>query len=145
MNMSSKSKTSVFRSQSGTSAIEFAIVAPVLLFMMFGVCAYGIFFGAVHSVQHLASNSARAALAGLDLSERQALVDQHVNAALRQGGLLQREALEVEVVPVEDEASFLRVTVAFDASELPIWNLYPGLPLPEKTIRREAVIRNGGY
>ena len=129
----------------GSSAVEFAIVAPVLLFLLFGIIAYGVFFGAVHSVQQLAANSARAAIGGLDLSERQLLVEQHIAASVNEEGLLTRDALTVSVEPLDDDPSYLRVVVDFDASHLPVWNLYDGLPLPEKNIRREAVIRAGGY
>lgn len=138
-------KWSLLKSTEGSSAVEFAIVTPVLLFLLFGIIAYGIFFGAVHSVQQLAANSARAAISGLDLAERQALVEQHLASSLADGGLLTRDAVSVSVETLEDDSSYLRVVVAFDASDLPVWNLYSGLPLPEKTIRREAIIRAGGY
>ena len=138
-------KWSLLQRTEGSSAVEFAIVTPVLLFLLFGIIAYGIFFGAVHSVQQLAANSARAAISGLDLAERQALVEQHLASSLPDGGLLTRDAVSVSVETLEDDSSYLRVVVAFDASDLPVWNLYSGLPLPEKTIRREAIIRAGGY
>ncbi|QYJ01642.1 pilus assembly protein [Thalassovita mediterranea] len=138
-------KWSLLKRTEGSSAVEFAIVTPVLLFLLFGIIAYGIFFGAVHSVQQLAANSARAAISGLDLAERQALVEQHLASSLADGGLLTRDAVSVSVETLEDDSSYLRVVVAFDASDLPVWNLYSGLPLPEKTIRREAIIRAGGY
>ncbi|RIJ24354.1 pilus assembly protein [Henriciella barbarensis] len=133
------------RCNEGSSAVELAIVAPVLLFLLFGIIAYGVFFGAVHSVQQLAANSARAAIGGLDLVERRSLVERHVAASINEGGLLSREALTVSVEPLNEDPSYLRVVVDFDASQLPVWNLYTGLPLPEKNIRREAVIRAGGY
>ena len=54
----------------GASAVEFAIVGPVFVLLMMGMIAYGIYFGAVHSVQQLAADAARASVAGLDESER---------------------------------------------------------------------------
>lgn len=136
---------SISKCKSGVAAIEFAIVAPVMLFLMFGMIAYGVFFGAVHSVQQLAANSARAAMGGFDLAEREVLVREHVAAVVASDNLLHEPYLGVVVEPVEGQADFLRVTVTYDASELPIWNLYGGLPLPEKTITRSSVIRTGGY
>ena len=73
------------------------------------------------------------------------LVEQHIAASVNEDGLLTRDALTVSVEPLDDDPSYLRVVVDFDASHLPVWNLYDGLPLPEKNIRREAVIRAGGY
>ena len=36
------------------------------------------------------------------------------------------------------------VTVSYDARLLPVWNLYPPLPLPGQTISRTSTIRIGG-
>ena len=129
----------------GVAAVEFAIVAPVFMFLLFGMIAYGVFFGAVHSVQQLAANSARAAMGGFDLEEREELVRDHVTAVLTNDGLLKSENLIVSVNEIEDRADFIKVTISYDATTLPIWNLYNGLPLPEPVIRREAIIRSGGY
>ena len=37
-----------------------------------------------------------------------------------------------------------RVTISYDAVELPIWNLYPPLPLPSRFLVQGATIRQGG-
>ena len=57
-----------------TSAIEFAILAPVFLLMLTGMMAYGIYFGAANSVQQIAADAARTAIAGLNEAERNGLV-----------------------------------------------------------------------
>jgi hypothetical protein len=62
-------------------------------------------------VQQLAANSARAAISGLDLAERQALVEQHLASSLPDGGLLTRDAVSVSVETLEDDSSYLRVVV----------------------------------
>ncbi|TIV84131.1 MAG: pilus assembly protein, partial [Mesorhizobium sp.] len=58
----------------GTSAVEFAMLAPVFILLLLGMVAYGIYFGASHSVQQIAADAARTAIAGLNQTERQALV-----------------------------------------------------------------------
>ncbi|MEQ9316744.1 MAG: pilus assembly protein [Henriciella sp.] len=131
--------------QRGLAAIEFAIITPLLLTFVFGIIAYGVFFGAAHSVQQLAANSARAAMGGLDNEERQALVSEYVTASLAEGGLLAPDHLDVVVQASEEDTSSIIVSVSYDASELPVWNLYQGLPLPERMITRKSVIRVGGY
>lgn len=135
----------VLNCNKGVAALEFAIVAPVMMFLLFGIVAYGVFFGAVHSVQQLAANSARAAMGGFDLEEREMLVRQHVSAVLGSDSFLKEPYLDVRVEDVAEQPDFIRVTVTYDASELPIWNIYDGLPLPEKVISRSSVIRTGGY
>ena len=61
------------RDQSGTSAVEFALVAPLFILMMLGMLGYGIYFGAAHSIQQLTADAARTAIAGLDEPERRSL------------------------------------------------------------------------
>ena len=133
------------RCNRGVAAIEFAIVAPVMVFILFGIVAYGVFFGAAHSVQQLAANSARAAMGGYSQEEREMLVRQHVSATVSSDSFLQEPYLDVRVEDISGQPDFIRVTVTYDASGLPIWSLYDGLPLPEKIITRTAVIRMGGY
>ncbi|MGB3626486.1 MAG: TadE/TadG family type IV pilus assembly protein [Henriciella sp.] len=127
------------------AAIEFAIVTPLLLTFLFGIIAYGVFFGAVHSVQQLAASSARVAMGGLDEEERQDLVADYVSDVLDEGGILAADHVDVVVTASEANSDSLVVSVSYDASELPVWNLYEGLPLPERTITRTSLIRLGGY
>lgn len=133
------------RDTRGVAALEFAIISPVLMMFVFGIIAYGIFFGAAHSVQQLAADSARIAIGGLNEEERQKLVSDYVSSAVPRAGLLASDHLEVVIEDVEGDADSILVSVSYDASELPIWNIYAGLPIPEKTITRQSLIRLGGY
>jgi len=64
---------------SGTSAIEFAMLAPLFILLLLGMVAYGIYFGASHSVQQIAADAARTAIAGLNQTERRTLVTAFIN------------------------------------------------------------------
>lgn len=130
---------------SGNSAVEFAIIAPVFLFMIMSMIAYGIYFGALHSVQQVAANAARAALAGLDIDEREALARENAYAGVTGDGFLKREPLHITVESDPHQPDLILVTVTYDASHLPIWEMGPPLPLPGKEIRRVSAIRAGGY
>src|SRR5690606_30146982 len=68
---------------SATSAVEFAMLAPLFILFLLGMVAYGIYFGASHSVQQIAADAARTAISGLDAAERKTLVADYVarNAA----------------------------------------------------------------
>lgn len=128
----------------GASAVEFAILAPIFLIMIFGMIAYAIYFGAAHSVQQIAADAARASVAGLDGPERNALVSTYIS---NNGGgyvLLDPDALTFTVGDKSGDASQYEVTVSYDASSLPIWGLQPWLPLPSSTIRHVYSIRKGG-
>lgn len=130
---------------SGASAVEFAIVVPVFLTMLFGIIAYGIYFGAVHSTSQLAADAARASVAGLSDAERTAIATAHVHNNVPAYVLLNPERIEVTAEPLEADARQFRVSVRYDASLLPIWNFTPFLPLPERIIERTATIQRGGY
>ena len=134
--------SSVLMDRRGASAIEFAIVFPVFLALTAGMVAYGIYFGAAHSVAQLAAHAARVSVAGLDDQERNALAQQHV---ARSAGVYAFIAPKfVTTVAATADAEF-RVTVRYDVRTLPIWRFAPFLPLPSRIIERSAAIRRGGY
>jgi Flp pilus assembly protein TadG len=133
------------REKSGASAVEFALVLPVFVLVMLGIIAYGIYFGATHSVQQLAADAARASIAGLSDPERIQIANRHVTENARQYALLDVSHVSVEAGPVATDATQFRVAVFYDASSLPIWAIGPILPLPSQTIARTAVVKRGGY
>src|SRR5690606_31835598 len=63
-------RAALFQRQDGTSAIEFAIVAPAFLLLLLGIVAFGTLFGTYHGLQQLVAEATRAAVAGLDSGER---------------------------------------------------------------------------
>lgn len=129
------------RHRRGVAAIEFAMVAPLLILMMLGMVVYGGWFWMAHSVQSLASEGARAAIAGLDPIEREALARSFVGAQVGDLGLRADRAS----IHVESTASVVRVNVAYDASDHPLMALAAIIPSPPRVIRRTAVVRLGGY
>jgi Flp pilus assembly protein TadG len=138
------SGSALLRREDGTSAIEFAILAPTFLLMLFGFVAYAIYFSAAHSIQQLAADAARTSIAGLDEPERNALVAGFIerNAA---GYILVDPALLVfEIGDRQDDPDQYEVVLRYDATGLPIWNLYVPLPLPNRSIVFTSSIRKGG-
>jgi Flp pilus assembly protein TadG len=134
----------LLRATSGTAVIEFAILTPVYLLMLTGMLAYGIYFGAAHALQQLAADAARTAIAGVDETERNQLVEAFLahNAAAYM--LLDPDRLEHDIGDHPADANQYVVRLSYDATQLPIWNLYPPLPLPSSTIAYGASIRRGG-
>ena len=129
------------RDRRGVAAIEFAIVAPLLIMMMFGMIMYGSWFWMAHSVQSMASEGARAAIAGLDPAEREQLARAFVGLQVGDLGLDGAKA----AVEVESTPTVIRVDIAYDASDHPLMALSGLIPSPPKVIRRTAVVRLGGY
>ncbi|HEU4985910.1 MAG TPA: TadE/TadG family type IV pilus assembly protein [Rhizobiaceae bacterium] len=132
------------RDRTGTSAIEFAVLSPIFFLLMMGILAYGIYFGASHSIQQIAADAARAAVAGLSEEERRSIAASYVSNHAGGYILVDPEKIAVDVEPTASDASAFAVSVSYDARQLPIWNLLSGLPLPDVTIARRSVIRMGG-
>ncbi|MBB6466927.1 TadE/TadG family type IV pilus assembly protein [Aminobacter carboxidus] len=131
-------------SSSGTSAIEFAIVAPVFILLVFGMIAYGIYFGALHSVQQMAADAARTAIGGLNETERKTLAQRYIDLNADGYVLIDKTKLTVDVKDNHNDSEQFVVSLSYDARQLPIWNLLPMLPMPEQTIKRTSTIRVGG-
>lgn len=134
----------VLETNSGSTAVEFALLCPLYLFLILGMTAYGIYFGAAHSVQQLSADAARIAVAGVNRPERQQLATDFIK--LHGGGYMfiipDRLTIEVGDNPVD--TSQFNVTLRYDASSLPIWGLFDRLSMPDQTITRRSTIRIGG-
>jgi len=128
----------------GTSAVEFAMLAPLFIVLLLGMVAYGIYFGASHSVQQIAADAARTAIAGLNQSERQTLVSDFIAHDVAGYPFVDPNKLTVSAQDSAADGSQFIVSVSYDARNLPIWNLFPQLPLPGTTIQRQSTIRVGG-
>jgi Flp pilus assembly protein TadG len=130
--------------RSGAAASEFAIVAPLFLLLMLGMIAYGIYFGASHSIQQIAADAARTAIAGLNQAERQQLVAGFISRNVSGYAFVDPGKLTVEARDRSHDGNQFEVQVSYEASHLPIWNLLAGLAMPDTTITRSSTIRIGG-
>lgn len=129
------------RQRRGSIAIEFAFIAPILLFMMIGMIVYGGWFWLAHSVQSLAYESARASLGGLDAAERQQLALDFVTSRSTQMGV----PVDASSVQIQSDSQVVAVKINYDVSGHPIMTLKNLTVPPPQTIKREAVVRLGGY
>jgi Flp pilus assembly protein TadG len=129
----------------GVAAVEFALVAPVFLVLLLGILYYGIYFGAVSSVQELTADAARASVAGMNETERQNIVSIYVKDSSADYLLLRNSTIDVEAAAFPGDPTRYTVTLSTDASALPLQSGLNLFPLPSKTITRTAVVRIGGY
>lgn len=134
-----------FSDASGVSAIEFAIVFPVFVLVVLGLLVYAVYFGTVHSVQQLAAEAARASVAGLSAEERAKLADEHVRRAAASYPLIAPQSLSVHAGTSPNDPNLFLVDLSYDASDLVIFVLRGIVPMPPTQIRRQAVVRRGGY
>ncbi len=128
----------------GSAAVEFAILSPIYLMFLFGIIAYGIYLGAAHSVQQLASEAARLSVAGLHETERRDMALSFIASHSQGYGLVDPEKLQITVVDSPSDNSRFVVDLRYDARHLPIWNLFDGVVLPSTTIARRSTVRIGG-
>ncbi|HTM76750.1 MAG TPA: pilus assembly protein, partial [Devosia sp.] len=79
-----------------------------------------------------------------DQAERNKLVGAFLSTNAGDYLLIDQARISFSIGDKPDDPSQYRVTVHYDASELPIWNLYLPLPLPSTLITYTSVIRRGG-
>ncbi|MCP8893613.1 pilus assembly protein [Shinella daejeonensis] len=133
----------LMKERSGTSALEFAIVAPLFFLALFTLIAYGVYLSVTHSVQQIAADAARTAVAGLDAGERVQLVNRYLDASGFDYSFIDRRKMQVTVAEDPNNPDQFTVRIAYDSGDLPIWNLFT-FALPQERIERYATIRIGG-
>ncbi|MBE3092327.1 MAG: pilus assembly protein [Chloroflexi bacterium] len=61
-----KSCIKILSGEKGTSAVEFAIILPILVMLVFGIIQFGLVFNKYIAITHAAREGARLAAVGLD-------------------------------------------------------------------------------
>lgn len=135
--------SSLSRNREGTSALEFAIIAPLFFLALFTLIAYGIYLSVSHSVQQIAADAARTAVAGLNATERISLVNRYLDASRIDHSFIDRRKMTVTVADDPGNPEQFTVTISYDSSDLPIWKLFT-FALPQEKIERYATVRVGG-
>ena len=133
-------RQSLLSDRSGASAVEFALVAPVFLLLACGIVVYGVWFSMALSVQSLATESARASLAGIDVDERRSLATTFIETQAKSAGLAGPNLSE----NVDIANGVTRVTVRFNAADHPIMAMKGLIPSPPTVIERTAVVESDG-
>ena len=133
---------SIVKDRRGVAAVEFAMIAPPLAMLTFGILQYGVYFGVTHSLQQLTNDAARTAVAGLTRSERQTMVSDLVKTHAKDFGFVRKERVGAAV---SDENGEIVVRTTYDASYLPIFALDGLVPMPPAKIETRASVRIGGF
>lgn len=128
--------------QRATSAVEFAMLLPLFIAVVFGIVVFGSYFAVVHGIQQLAAEAARSSIAGVNDTERGTLANNYINTNVSAYPLINASHLTVSAVP-SGTTAFV-VTVTYDASDLYIYTL-PSVVKPPSMITRSAVIPFGGF
>ncbi len=129
----------------GAIAVEFAMIAPVFLMILFGIIMYGSYLSVVHGVGQLAAEAARSSVAGLNENERSTLANSYITGNVNSYPLIDPARLTVNAATSVSDANVFVVTVNYDASGMFIYSLPTFVPAPSSTIVRSAAIPRGGY
>jgi Flp pilus assembly protein TadG len=128
-----------------TSAVEFAIIAPVFVTMMFGIIVFGSYLAVAHGLQQLAAEAARASVAGVSDSERNSLAQSYIDGNIGSYPLLTASRLTRDPAVTDPSNSVFSITLRYDLSSSFIYSLPNFVPAPPSTLVRSAAIQRGGY
>ncbi|HEY3637061.1 MAG TPA: TadE/TadG family type IV pilus assembly protein [Rhizomicrobium sp.] len=128
--------------RAGAAAIEFAILTPIFLIFLLGIVCYGGYFWMAHSLQQLANDAARSAVAGLTASERQSLAQSTFNAEIGSYSTLNPA---LATVTYQGTTNVFSINVSYNANGTPFWAAAYLIPMPSTTIVRAAAVQLGGF
>ena len=112
------------------------------MLLLCGIVVYGGYFMLSHSLQQLANDAARAALAGLSDGERRQLASTCLSNELPTYGFLDPRLVQMAYA---DQSQVMTVNIAYDASNSPFWALNGVIPMPSASIIRSASVQLGGF
>ena len=134
------------RCNRGIAALEFVLIAPAVLLLAFAVIVYSLYFTVQFGLRQAASEGARAAMAGLNSSERAYLATtraQEVNK--RYGPFLGGGSASPQITVGAATVGTFQVTVTYDFAGSPLVRYGKILPLPSGPMQSTVVVTNGGY
>lgn len=129
----------------GAAAIEFALIAPALIMLIFAILVYSTYFAAYLGVRQAAAEGARAALAGLSTSERTTLAVARAQQVLDGYGLTASAGSPPDIQAGVGSSGSFKVEIRYDISGSPIMRFGAILPLPNPTISSSVIVSNGSY
>ena len=128
----------------GVSAVEFALVLPVFIAILFGIIGFATVENIYMGTQELASEAARASVAGLSDSERSQIVTSFVTANIGYYAFLDPTKMSVTSRTISTNPSTYVVSLTYDMSGSFVYQFNNIVPLPSPTVQRTAVVLNGG-
>jgi Flp pilus assembly protein TadG len=113
------------RRQDGAAAVEFALIVPVFLLLLFGIIAYGYMLSFRQSVSQAASEGARAAAVAPSSADRQAVAYTAIQNVL--GSTCGSTYLTCSTATPASCSSCISVTVTYRYGDDPTKLSFPGI------------------
>ena len=133
------------RSTAGLAAVEFALLAPALLMLIFAIIIYSLYFAAYMGVRQATMEGARAAVMGMSTAERQQLATAQVQTVLAAYGPLMGTSATPQITTQIPSTGLFEVTVSYDLSGSPLLHYSAFLPMPTTTLTYQVIVSNGSY
>jgi Flp pilus assembly pilin Flp len=121
----------------GSNAVEFALLAPIVCFLIFGVIYFGLYLGIANSLQQISADTGRYAMVGRDQTERTALVNRWISDTAKNYPLIVPSRLTFKAT---ETGMSLEIKLSYDLSYLPppaILTQFVGIP---SKIERSATV-----
>lgn len=131
--------------EKGIAALEFALVAPALLMLVFAIIIYAFWFSALMGVRHAAAEGARAAMAGLSTAERTTLARERAQTVIDGYGSLLSSGSAPRIEAAADGTGMFRVRVRYDMSGSALLRYAAFIPMPSTSIDATVLVTNGSY
>ncbi|MDI7774302.1 pilus assembly protein [Asticcacaulis sp. EMRT-3] len=129
------------RNRTGATALEFALIAPILIMMVGGIIDYGGYFASAHAVQQTVNDAARVAISGTTADERLELAQQSINSDMTSYAILAGGQTSLSI---DEGAQIIVVSLTYtpQGDSFELMPMAPGLP---HSLTRTASIVRGGY
>lgn len=126
------------RGERGAAAVEFALVVPLLLLLVFGIIQYGYILSFRQALSQAAAEGARAAAvapASFTSAQKQTAADNAVQQALDSYGVVCGSGamtctIAVIACPQDGTKSCAQVALTYDYDEAPLIPKVPIVPVP---------------
>lgn len=98
----------------GATAVEFALVLPLLLAIVFGIICFGQYFAIANSLQQLAAEAARHSVLELGATQRAALAESFIDDAGERFTFLGNDKVTRSVQTFSAPVPGIQVTLTYD-------------------------------
>jgi Flp pilus assembly protein TadG len=129
----------------GLAAVEFALLAPALLALIFAIIIYSLYFATYMGVRQATAEAARAAVTGMSTAERSQLASARATTVMAGYGSLMGTNSIPQVTAQQTSTGLFQVTVTYDISGSPLLGYASLLPMPKSTITYQVIVANGSY
>lgn len=119
--------------EDGAVAVEFALILPFLLTVLFGIICFGQYFAISSSLQQLAAEAARYSVLELSEAKRMERAEAFITGASSRFTILQSGKVGYSILPFDESGPGISVKLTYDlsGSAIDLVDGFIGLEIPE--------------